>query len=273
VTEPNAGGLSLVLPTYNSGDLIGGRLPALTQTLRDHFDEVEVIVVDDASDAAFQTYIDQCAADTPGLRVLRNTTNLGKGASVLLGIEAARKPHVIFTDADVPFDAESYARVAAALHGGEAAVIGCRRRHESQMLARFDALGYAASRHVIGVTFNKAVRALTGLPFADTQCGLKGFRRDVALQLFRRVHHARFLFDIELLLAATRTDTPVAEVPVCVIYEDSRTTVSVGFESWRFARDLIGLWRRVRRGEYDRDPEETLLDRVASLSHEVTSTS
>lgn len=266
----DASGLSLVLPTYNSGDLIGGRLPALTATLRAHFDPVEVIVVDDASDAAYQAYIDQCASETPGLRVLRNARNLGKGASVLLGVRAASQPHVIFTDADVPFDAPSYTRVAEALAGGDAFVIGCRRRHESQMLARFDALGYAASRHVIGVTFNKLVRALTGLPFADTQCGLKGFRRDVALRLFRRVHHARFLFDIELLLAAVHTDTPVREVPVCVIYEDSRTTVHVGLESWRFARDLVGLWQRQRAGAYERDPDETLADRIGSLTREVT---
>ncbi len=263
-------GISLVLPTYNSGDLIGGRLPALTETLREHFDSVEVIVVDDASDAAYEGFIEQCASDTPGVRVLRNSRNLGKGASVLLGIRAARQPKVIFTDADVPFDAASYTRVAEALAAGDPAVIGCRRRHESQMLARFDALGYAASRHVVGVVFNKMVRGLTGLPFADTQCGLKGFDRELALRLFRRVQHARFLFDIELLIAATRTDTPVTEVPVCVIYEDSRTTVNVGFESWQLGRDLFSLWRRLGRGEYERDPEVTLLDRVGALTREVT---
>ncbi len=262
-------GVSLILPTYNSGDLIGGRLPQLTETLAEVFDPVEVIVVDDASDDVFREFIDQSVHEIPEIRLLRNTQNLGKGASVVLGIAAARQPQVIFTDADIPFDLASYRRLGEMLAAGAPAVIGCRRRHESQILARFDALWYAGSRHVIGITFNKMVRAMTGLPFVDTQCGLKGFDRKVALSLFRRVRHARFLFDIELLIAATQIGTPVAEVPVCVIYEDSRSTLSVGFESWRLGRDMLRMWGRVRRNEYHEDPESSLLDRIERMSREV----
>jgi len=262
-------GVSVVLPTYNSGDLIGGRLPELTETLAAVFDPVEVIVVDDASDDAFRDFVDQCVREIPTVRLLRNTKNLGKGASVALGIAAASQPKVIFTDADIPFDAASYRRLADALVDGAPAVIGCRRRHESQILSRFDALWYAASRHVIGIAFNKMVRAMTGLEFVDTQCGLKGFDREVALALFRRVQHPRFLFDIELLITATVTATPVTEVPVCVIYEDSRSTLSVGFESWNLGRDLFRLWGRIRRNEYRHDPAVSLLERVAGMSAEV----
>lgn len=262
-------GVSLVLPTYNSGDLIGGRLPELTKTLAEVFDPVEVIVVDDASDDAYREFVDQCVNEIPEARLLRNTQNLGKGASVVLGIAAASQPSVIFTDADIPFDSASYRRLAERLAAGAPAVIGCRRRHESQILARFDALSYAASRHFIGITFNKMVRAMTGLEFADTQCGLKGFDREVALSLFRRVQHPRFLFDIELLITATQIGTPVTEVPVCVIYEDSRSTLSVGFESWQLGRDMLHLWGRVRRNEYRQDPALCLLDRIDEMSREV----
>jgi len=263
-------GVSLVLPTYNSGDLVGGRLPEVTATLAEVFDAVEVIVVDDASDDAYREFVDRCVAEIPDVRLLRNVRNLGKGASVLLGIAAASHPRVIFTDADVPFDSHSYRRVAEALASGAPAVIGCRRRHESQILSRFDALWYAASRHVIGITFNKMVRAMTDLQFSDTQCGLKGFDREVALALFRRVQHPRFLFDIELLIAATETGTPVTEVPVCVIYEDSRSTLSVGFESWVLGRDMFRLWGRVRRRAYVSDPETSLLDEVSGSTRELT---
>ena len=262
-------GVSLILPTYNSGDLIGGRLPELTETLAEVFDPVEVIVVDDASDEAFREFVDQCVDAIPKVRLLRNSQNLGKGASVALGIAAASQPNVIFTDADIPFDSASYRRLAETLAAGAPAVIGCRRRHESQILARFDALWYAGSRHVIGITFNKMVRAMTGLKFVDTQCGLKGFDREVALALFRRVHHPGFLFDVELLIAATEIGTPVAEVPVCVIYEDSRSTLTVGFESWRLGRDMLRLWGRVRRNEYHCDPALSMLERSEPLSREV----
>lgn len=263
-------GVSLILPTYNAGDMVGGRLPSVLRTLAESFDPVEVVLVDDASDERFREFVDQCVSDIPQVRLLRNPENLGKGASVLLGIHAASQPKIIFTDADVPFDAASYGRIAESLVADAPIVIGCRRRHESQILSRFDSLWYAASRHVIGIVFNKMVRRMTGLPLVDTQCGLKGFDREVALALFRRVHDERFLFDIELLIAAHENGTPIAEVPVCVIYEDSRTTLSVGFESWRLGRDLFGLWRRSRRGEYASDPPTTLLDRTISRTREIT---
>ncbi len=262
-------GVSLILPTYNSGDLIGGRLPELTETLKEVFDSVEIILVDDASDDAFREFVDQCVTEMPEVRLLRNAQNLGKGASVLLGIAAASQSRVIFTDADIPFDSASYRRLAETLASGAPAVIGCRRRHESQILSRFDALWYAASRHVIGIAFNKMVRAMTGLEFVDTQCGLKGFDREVALTLFRRVQHPRFLFDVELLIAATEIRIPVAEVPVCVIYEDSRTTLSVGFESWQLGRDMLRMWGRARRNEYHEDPAIPLLDRIQGSSREI----
>lgn len=266
-----SGGLSLILPTYNTGDLVGGRLPAVIEVLRRRFDPVEVIVVDDASDDDYREFVSQCAREVEGVRVFRNDHNLGKGVSVWVGVQAATQPRVMFTDADIPFDAESYDRVAAALAAGAPAVVGCRRRYESQILARFDALGYAASRHVVGVVFNHLVRALTGLPYRDTQCGLKAFDRDVALRLFRRVRQARFLFDIELLLAARHCDVPVAEEPVCVIYEDSRSTVRVGFDSWRLGRDLVSLWTAARSGAYARDPDVPLLDRVGGVAKEIES--
>ena len=143
---------------------------------------------------------------------------------------------------------ESYQRAAGALAGGAPAVIGCRRRSDSQVLLRFDALRYVAERHLIGIALNRLIRALTGLSHTDTQCGLKGFERSRALALFERVDEAGFLFDIELLLAARATGTPVEEVPVCVIYEDSKSTLHFTADAWRTFGGLTRIARRIRSG-------------------------
>jgi dolichyl-phosphate beta-glucosyltransferase len=49
---------------------------------------------------------------------------------------------------------------------------------------------------------------------ADTQCGLKGFRRQAARELFSRSRLNGFAFDVEVLLLAQRLGLAVAEVPV-----------------------------------------------------------
>ena len=61
--------------------------------------------------------------------------------------------------------------------------------------------------------FNRALRLLADLPFADSQCGLKGFRRLAARELFHEARLDWFAFDVEVLLAR-RLGLAVAEVPV-----------------------------------------------------------
>jgi hypothetical protein len=57
-----------------------------------------------------------------------------------------------------------------------------------------------------------------------------------------------------------------------VIYEDSRSTVSVGYEAWRMGRDLLRVWRSVRGGLYRHSPASpahVLLDEIRELCDEV----
>lgn len=262
-------GLSIVLPTYDSSELIAAPLSHLTGIAR-YFDPIELIIVDDGSGGDFLGSVSRCSEVASEIRLLRNRGNLGKGTSIVLGFHAARHSKVLFTDADIPFDRDSYSHVAEALSLGAPAVVGCRRRHESQLLVHFDALSHAAQRHFVGIVFNRMVRALTGLSYSDTQCGLKAFDRELVLSLFRHVRYPRFVFDIELLLAARYRGVRIEEVPVCVIYEDLRSTVRVGAEAWRMGRDLIGVWRLLRRGAYREEPEKSLLDGVRELTQEVS---
>ena len=74
--------------------------------------------------------------------------------------------------------------------------------------------GAPLARQVASRAFNHALHLLSDLPFTDTQCGLKAFRRHAAHQLFGRARVNGLAFDVELLLLARRLGLPVAEVPV-----------------------------------------------------------
>jgi dolichyl-phosphate beta-glucosyltransferase len=52
------------------------------------------------------------------------------------------------------------------------------------------------------------------LPFRDTQCGFKLFRRDAAQAIFSRQKLDGFSFDVEDLYIAKKLRIPVVEVPV-----------------------------------------------------------
>ena len=134
-------------------------------------------MVDDGSTDGTTVIADQIAAADPRVRVVRTTRNHGKGYAVRTGIQAALGELVVFTDADGSYGPDQLERVVAAL---ERAPVAIGARLGSQAGAG-PPLRRLASR-----VFNRVMRLLLGLPFHDTQCGLKGFRRGAAEEVFRR---------------------------------------------------------------------------------------
>jgi len=129
--------VSVVVPAWNAERTIERCLTALfRQTMpRDRF---EVIVVDDAS----TDHTAALAADL-GARVVRLEKNGGPGAARNAGIEAARGPLIVFTDADCEpepaFLAELAAPLADPMVGGSK---GTYLSRQTSLVARFVQLEY-----------------------------------------------------------------------------------------------------------------------------------
>jgi dolichyl-phosphate beta-glucosyltransferase len=226
-------GLSLILPCYNEADRLPATLATYLAHLPDGPDAAEVLVVDDGSTDATAEVAQAAAAGDARVRVLRSRPNHGKGFAVRTGMLAAAGKLLAFTDADGAYGPRDLERVVRALSAAPVA-IGTRGPDAAAPLAR-----RVASR-----AFNHALHLISDLPFTDTQCGLKGFRREAAYQLFGRATVDGFAFDVELLLLTRRLGLPVAEVPVCAqACSGSRVRVLADGlrmlgEVWSVRRDL-----------------------------------
>jgi hypothetical protein len=94
------------------------------------------------------------------------------------------------------------------------------------------------------------MRLLLGLPYVDTQCGLKGFRRDAAEALFARARVDGFAFDAEVLLIASRLGLEVVEVPV--VAEDRQgSKVRLSGDAVAMLADIWKVRRAAAAGAYD----------------------
>ena len=262
-------GVSIILPTLNLADGIGQTIGALRDELLPIASSMEFVVVDDGSTDDTATVVNRLCRVTSDVRLLRNQRNLGKGVSVYLGVLASRYPKVCFTDADLPFAPGSYARVIERLLRGCPFAVASRRMPDSEILVRMEVLGYAARRHLIGVAFNRLVRFGLRLPYRDTQCGLKAFDRQVGIELLQRVRSPRFLFDIELFLAARHMGVLVDEVPVCVAYNDFKSSVRLAADSSRMLLGVLQIWMRDRLGRYDEPNPAMAPEVVCGLAQEV----
>ncbi len=84
--------VSAIVPAYNETPRIGRVL----QILMSYPDFLEVLVMDNNSSDGTSFVAEQF-----GARVIRNEKNLGKGASMQRGVEAARGDVLFFCDADI----------------------------------------------------------------------------------------------------------------------------------------------------------------------------
>jgi dolichyl-phosphate beta-glucosyltransferase len=241
---PAGPSLSIVLPCLDEAERLPGTLAAYLAHFPPDRAEVELVVVDDGSTDGTTAIADQIAAADPRVRVLRTTRHHGKGYAVRTGIRAAQGELVVFTDADGSYGPEQLERVVAALDRAPVA-IGARlggRAGAGSPLRRL------ASR-----VFNRVMRLLLGLPFHDTQCGLKGFRRGAAEATFRRARVDGFAFDAEALWIARRLGIEVVEVPVRA-EERQGSKVRLGGDALRMVADVWKVRRAAARGVYDETP-------------------
>jgi dolichyl-phosphate beta-glucosyltransferase len=201
----------------------------------------EVIVVDDGSLDGTVGVAEAFAASRPAFRVLRLGVNRGKGAAVREGFRQSRGELVLFSDADLSTPIEELARMKAALEQGADFVLASRAVADSNV-----EIHQAWYRERMGKTFNAFVRAASGIPIHDTQCGFKLLRGDAARALAEEMREDGFSFDVELVLLAARRGLRMKEMGV-TWRNDAGSRVNPIRDSIRMLTSLFRIVRRTGR--------------------------
>lgn len=245
---------TIVIPAYNESARIERALASVSDCIRQRGWQAEVLVVDDGSTDTTAALVEAWAGTHPEVRLLRNGRNRGKGFSVRSGMMRAAGEIVMFTDADLSSPIEEAERLFAAIGEGADVAIGSRwltgRRivHKQPLYRRF-----------FGRCFNALTRSVMRLPFADTQCGFKAFRREAAHQVFGLQRIERWGFDPEILFIAIQRGLRVAEVPVTWGH-DERSRISYLRDGVQMLAELVYVRWSALRGRYRRQPAEFVSD-------------
>ncbi len=239
--------VSIVIPAYNEES----RLPATLTRIMEWVEscggryEAEILVVDDGSTDRTREVAEGFTGRKIPVRVLANPGNRGKGYSVRHGMLEAVLDWVLFTDADLSAPIEEIEKLEAAVRERRAEIaIGSRALDRSLI-----GVHQSAFREWAGRVFNLLMRILTGLPFSDTQCGVKVFSRRAAREVFRRQRIDGFGFDVEALFIARRLGFETVEVPVRWNHVEG-TKVSMIRDSLNMFLDLVRIRWYDLRGAY-----------------------
>jgi dolichyl-phosphate beta-glucosyltransferase len=222
---------TVVIPAYNEEARLGETLRTIlqfTQTLSAQ--TFEVIVVDDGSPDGTAARVER---DFPGVRLLRNPGNRGKGYSVRAGLLESRGLWVLFSDADLSTPIQELIPCEERLRQGYDMVIASRALPDSVIEVH-----QAWWRERSGRLFNQLVRLISGLPYPDTQCGFKAYTRSAAHRIARLQRLDGFAFDVEQLRLARLLGFRVAEIPVHWI-NSFATRVRFCSDAPRMLRDVL----------------------------------
>lgn len=243
--EPNSGNevtLSIVLPSYENADLIERHATMLLAYLHRLGVRHEVIVSDDGSRDGGRT---RKVAEALGCRYVANQRNMGKGAAVRRGMLAARGRFCIFTDADVPYELETIERFLWYLDFKEFhIVVGDRTLEKSSYFVAVPLL-----RQLCSHVFSFIVGRFVAGGWFDTQCGIKGFRAEVAKALFSVARVNRFAFDIELFYIALKRNYDIKRLPVRLRCQEG-SSVRVVRDGLAMLRDLGRIYWHQLVGHY-----------------------
>jgi len=237
--------LSIVIPAYNECARIEGALERVMRCIEDRGWDAEVIVIDDGSNDSTVDVVQHWMALYERLHLVKNDGNRGKGYSVRNGLLQAAGDIVMFTDADLSAPIEEAERLFAALDAGADVAIGSRWLDKQKQTVH-----QPLYRRFFGRCFNKVTRLVIGLPFQDTQCGFKAFKREAAQTIFRLQTIERWGFDPEILFIARKLKYRIVEVPVTWGH-DERSRMSYLRDGMKMLEEMAQIRTNSLRGRYD----------------------
>lgn len=224
--------LDIILPAHDEAQRIGPVLDAYRRGIADP-DARFLVAMDGCTDATAEVVATHRAADP---RVVPLTfPRLGKGGVLAEGFRRSGADVIGFVDADGATPPAEFLRLVAATRDADGAIAS--RRHHAAVTPGPRPVG----RRAASAGFAVVVRLLFRLPYTDTQCGAKVFRREALAAALPHLSSQGFLFDVDILHVLDRLGFRVVEVPT-VWTDRAGSKLSLGRDARRMGLAAVALW-------------------------------
>ena len=237
--------LSIVIPAFEESKKIAHDIKEASSFLTSHEMTGEIIVVDDGSsdnttEAAKKVEVPKNVT----LKVLRYENHRGKGYAVRQGIEKSSGRYVMFADSGCCVPYKDTLKGLELLKNGSYDIAHGSRRTAGCNIEKAQNF----YRRICSNIFHWFVVHDLKIPkeFADTQCGFKIYKGDVARNLYSQCQTDGFVFDIEIIMLAIKEGFHITEFPInwtC----DPDTRLSPSRSSWRILTDLLKIRRSLNK--------------------------
>lgn len=242
--------VSIVIPAYNEEyNLRTGVLDSVYDYLGGQKYTWEILFVDDGSTDKTLKIANEFASKHKNFYVMKEP-HKGKAGTVTAGVLKARGDIILFTDTDQATPIDQLEKVLPKFDKGFDVVIGSRSGREgAPILRKIMAYGFSILRYLI-----------LRLPYKDTQCGFKAFKKEAARKIFGKLEifgskssttgASVFAgFDLEILYVARKLGYKIVEVPVDWHHKEG-TKVNPIKDSIEGLHGLLMVRLNALRGKY-----------------------
>jgi dolichyl-phosphate beta-glucosyltransferase len=243
--------LSVVIPAYKEENNIkAGVLSEVFDYLRTQDYTWEALLVDDGSTDKTLELLKSFSKNHKNFTAI-SVPHRGKAGTVIAGMLKAQGKIIMFTDMDQATPLNQIEKFFPKFNEGFDIVIGSRKGRE----------GYSFIRLAMTYGFIILRNLILGLPYKDTQCGFKAFKKETAIEIFKRMKifseetgeqgaSVTAGFDLELLYIARKLGKKVSEVNVSWHDKGLRHEVNPIKDSWEGLRDLFRVRVNAIMGMY-----------------------
>ncbi|MEZ4360247.1 MAG: glycosyltransferase family 2 protein [Kofleriaceae bacterium] len=234
--------LSIIIPAYNEEHRIVPTLQALGRFVQGQPLRAEILVVDDGSRDGTVAVVEAQRPLIPGLRVVRQLPNRGKGAAVRLGMLSARGLIRMMCDADGSMPADEMTKLLDAIISHRADIAIGSRYVDGKA-----ATSQPLYRRMWSRLCNQVIQRSLVPGINDTQCGFKAFTSEAARELFGKARIDGWAFDLEILALARRRGYAIEEIGVTWV-DDGRSRVNPLADMWKVIVEAWTIRRNLRKG-------------------------
>jgi undecaprenyl-phosphate 4-deoxy-4-formamido-L-arabinose transferase len=194
--------VSVIVPVYNSGELVAECQAALSPVLDGLAGGAEVVYVDDGSMDRTLDALRAVQRRDPRVRIVELAANFGQRAAFTAGFDHGRGRYLVTLDVDLQCDPADIPRLIDPLTHGYDLVSGIRRDRQDP-----------TGRRVFSRATTALVTRMAGVPLTDIGCPLNAFTDDVARSLAAFGELRRFLKPLAVRVARRVTEVPVSHRP------------------------------------------------------------
>jgi dolichol-phosphate mannosyltransferase len=231
----------VVLPTYDEAE----NLPLIVPEILEQADEIEVLVVDDASPDGTGKIADELGERSGRVHVLHREKKEGLGPAYRAGLAQALAlgaDRVIQMDADFSHPPDAIPKLLREIEGCDV-VLGSRYLHGITVV------NWPIERILISWFGNLYARVATGLEISDMTGGFRCIRRELLERMgFERIRSNGYAFQIEMNYRFVRAGARITEIPFFFVDRtrgESKLSWRIGFEAlwivwWLRVMDWLG---------------------------------